>query len=225
MIIAGIDEAGRGALIGPLVVAFFSIPKEKETALVKLCLKDSKQLSPKQRSYLYRRLKELGSFEVVKLQPTQIDMRNINKLELSVIEKLVEKHKPGRLFVDCFVKDCSSIHFPGVDVIAEYKADERYPIVSAASIIAKVVRDAEIRKLRERFGDFGSGYPSDEKTVSFVKEHLKELEAAHAIRTKWDTYKRLAHKPKQSSLTGLLEEQEQKEQHTKKQNEKNKKKN
>ena len=204
MLIAGIDEAGRGALLGPLVVAIFLISENKLPALEELHVKDSKQLSPRQRSSLYRKLKRLGSMEVVKLLPRDIDRRNINQLEVAVVKELLKKHKPDKAYVDCFLKDCSSLRVEGVRVVAEYKADERYPVVSAASIIAKVVRDAEIRKLHRQFGYFGSGYPSDEQTVAFVKEHVRELADAGVIRKKWDTYRRLTEK-RQSTLAAFVE--------------------
>ena len=101
--IAGIDEAGRGALIGPLVVAIFLVDDLRKIS--KLGLRDSKQLSPKQRSALYHKLKEIGKFEVVKLKPSQIDARNINHLELDTITKLIEKHKPKKAYIDCFLKN------------------------------------------------------------------------------------------------------------------------
>jgi len=78
-----------------------------------------------------------------------------------------------------------------IEIIAEYKADEKYGVVAAASIVAKVVRDAEIKKLRKQFGDFGSGYPSDEKTIKFVEENIKTLEKYGIIRKKWKTYKNI----------------------------------
>jgi ribonuclease HII len=189
--VAGIDEAGRGSLIGPLVIAFFLTNDIK--ALGKI--KDSKKLSKKQRSFIYKKLKNLGKFKIIKIWPKDIDERNINILELEAIKKLVKNEEIDKLYIDCFLKDkniFNSLKSDNIrDVIAEYKADEKYSVVAAASIVAKVVRDAEIKKLKNELGDFGSGYPSDEKTINFVKENLKVLEQKGVLRKKWKTYKLL----------------------------------
>ncbi|RME79947.1 MAG: ribonuclease HII [Methanobacteriota archaeon] len=197
--IAGIDEAGRGALVGPLVIAIFLIENEEAVE----GLKDSKQLSPRQRSHIYQKLKQVGKFEVVKIAPSEIDERNLNTIEVEAMKSLIEKHKPTTAYVDSFLKDPKPLEIEGINVIAEHKADERYGVVAAASIIAKVVRDAEVKKLHKKFGFFGSGYPSDPITVKFVKEHLKELENAGVVRRKWKTYKEMK-KPKQSSIDNFL---------------------
>jgi ribonuclease HII len=197
--VAGIDEAGRGSLIGPLVIAIFITNNLDE--LEALNLKDSKKLTSKQRFFYFKRLKEIGYFEIAEINPEIIDKENLNKLELEFIKKLVDKsakkHNVKRFYIDLFTREKELVENSiksiddSIKVIAEYKADEKYPIVSAASIIAKVIRDREIKKMKKVFGDFGSGYPSDEKTIQFLKNNLEILEKSNVIRKKWKTYKRI----------------------------------
>jgi ribonuclease HII len=204
--VAGIDEAGRGSLIGPLVIAIFITNNVNE--LEALNLKDSKKLTRKQRIFYFKRLKKIGYFDVVKINPEIIDRHNLNDLELKFIKKLVykntKKHKIKRLYIDLFTREKELIENSiksiddSIEIIAEYKADEKYLVVSAASIIAKVIRDREIEKMKKIFGDFGSGYPSDEKTIEFLKNNLEVLEKSNVIRKKWKTYKRI--KKSMSSL-------------------------
>ena len=78
----------------------------------------------------------------------------------------------------------------GRKIICRHKADEIYPAVSAASIVAKVIRDREIEKLHEKYGDFGSGYPSDPRTINFVKNSIQnKIDIDKIVRHQWKTYK------------------------------------
>lgn len=78
-----------------------------------------------------------------------------------------------------------------VKIISEHKADVKYPIVSAASILAKVVRDQEIEIIKKEIGvDFGSGYAADPITIKFVKAHW-ENKLAQYIRKSWGTIREL----------------------------------
>ncbi|MCL5100092.1 MAG: ribonuclease HII [Candidatus Marsarchaeota archaeon] len=73
-------------------------------------------------------------------------------------------------------------------IVSEHKADSRYPIVSAASIIAKVTRDREMRKIEHKLGiKIGSGYPSDFSTVDAVREHMNESAFLEHLREYWST--------------------------------------
>ncbi len=73
-------------------------------------------------------------------------------------------------------------------LITEHKADSRYPVVSGASIIAKVTRDFEMDKISDELGiDCGSGYPSDAKTINAIKENLKNKSVMGYIRDRWKT--------------------------------------
>ncbi len=182
--IVGIDEAGRGSLVGPLVIAFVFSSKPLD-----FVVKDSKQLTKSQREELYSKIKEKAKVIVVKLAPSQIDANNINSLELEHVKAILSSHSFDKAYIDAFMdpKKLSSL-LPG-EVIAEFKADEKHSIVAAASIIAKVERDREIEKIAHKIGYFGSGYPSDPITRSFVKENFGKIYPY--VRKKWSTLKEL----------------------------------
>jgi ribonuclease HII len=192
--ICGVDEAGRGALVGPLVIAFVCFEKKGLEEISLLVKKDSKQLTPSQRESLFPIIKDKASnIEVQKILPSRIDRENINTIENETIGNFVSKVKPDHMFVDLFEHDgtrmVNELREKGAkQVTAEHKADENYCVVACASIIAKVTRDNEIKKLAEELGFFGSGYPSDERTIEFVKANYDRIEPY--VRKKWST---LAH--------------------------------
>jgi ribonuclease HII len=78
-----------------------------------------------------------------------------------------------------------------VDIVSEHKADRNYPVVSAASIIAKVERDGEVAKLAEKYGDVGSGYPSDEKTIDFLELCIELGDYPECVRRSWRPAKKV----------------------------------
>ena len=187
-------------MLGPLVIAGVSIPKSKIRKLGSMGIRDSKQLSPKKREQLYKKIIEFADdYYISKINPTTID-RSVNKHELNHLEakymaKVILKLHPDVSYVDsCDVNpkrfgrkissltDSSKIH-------SHHKADVKYAIVSAASIIAKVNRDKEISRLKKRYA-VGSGYPSDFKTVQFVKEYVKKNKTVPTfVRTSWKPVK------------------------------------
>ena len=209
MIICGVEEAGRGPVIGPMVMVACTI--EDQSLLKKLGVKDSKLLSHTQRKELFKKIIGLCEYEVEILSPSVIDSAlndpnmNLNKLEAITSAKLINKLKPDKVILDCPAKDTkkyadlvTSYLDKKIKVIAEHKADVNHPIVSAASILAKVTRDEEIEKLHKKFNiDFGSGYPSDEKTQNFVKKYYKDYDF---FRKTWQTYKDVINSKKQKKL-------------------------
>lgn len=205
--IAGIDEAGRGPVIGPLVIAIFSCASENESKVNAICKKDSKQLTAKQREEIFAQLKHLGTINFVELSAEMLnklmDNETLNEIEAMYMAKLI-KSLDGDVNVKIDLPDRYSWVFAkrmeryGVRKYeAEHKADENHPIVAAASICAKVLRDAKIEEIKKEIGDFGSGYPGDEKTVAFLKKKENLLKAAHYIRKKWKTLENI----KQTKLT------------------------
>jgi ribonuclease HII len=192
--ICGVDEAGRGALIGPLVIAFVCFEKKDLDEISKVVRKDSKQLSPFQRKTLFKEIEAKAKhIEIQKILPSRIDRENINSIENETIGDFVSKTKPDHIFVDLFEhEDTRMVNYlrekGAKKVTAEHKADENHCVVACASIIAKVTRDSEIEKLAEQLGFFGSGYPSDERTIEFVKANYEKIEPY--VRKKWST---LAH--------------------------------
>lgn len=196
MIVCGVDDAGRGSMAGPLVIAGISISKSKLRYLSSIGVKDSKKLSPKAREQLYQKIIQLAdSYHIAKIQPKTIDRsvqkHNLNNLEAKYMAKVISKLRPDESYVDsCDVNpkrfgDLISSLSKSPKIHSHHHADSRFVIVSAASILAKVTRDKEIEKLRKNY-DLGSGYPSDSKTVNFLHDYYaKNHTLPEFIRKSW----------------------------------------
>ena len=211
MIVGGVEEAGRGPVIGPMVMAICATNEANISKLVRLGVKDSKLISPRNRDYLFEKVKELCVHEIIVLSPQEIDdaldnpEMNLNKLEGVVSAKLINKVVVDKVILDCpsnninaYKEFVASFLKKKVDLVAEHKADLNHTIVGAASILAKVTRDRIIDDLKKVAGfDFGSGYPSDPKTISFLKENWHKYDF---FRKSWSTYKKVAVSKNQSSL-------------------------
>ncbi len=207
MLVAGIDDAGRGAVIGPLVIAGVLVEEEKLPKLTQLGIKDSKLLSPHRRETLAIEIKRIAQkHSIIKLPPKEIDevvekgrkLHKLNRLEAQTMAKIIEMLKPDIAYVDAsdvieerfkeHILECLPFR---VEIVSEHKADRKYPIVSAASIIAKVVRDREIAEIASKYGDFGSGYPSDPRTMNFLQQCLEEQgEYPNFVRKSWKPAKK-----------------------------------
>ena len=207
MLVAGVDEAGRGCVIGPLVVAGVAVQTENLPRLVELGVKDSKLLTAKKREVLYPEILKLAAnFYIIKVPPPQIDkvvrserkLHKLNRLEAQTMAKILEALKPDEAYVDAadvmaerFGKHILECLKNKTRIISEHKADLTYPIVSAASVIAKVERDREIAKLADKYGDFGSGYLTDEKTMIFLKKLLTRYgDYPNCVRKSWEPARR-----------------------------------
>ncbi len=205
--LAGIDEAGRGPVIGPMVVAIAMV--EDDSVLSSLEVKDSKLLTDDQRKKLYFQLQKAVRYEYKIIGIKEIDraVRNnkLNVLEMDAFAELINKLDPKKVIVDCPVKNTAKFGEEllsklkkKTEVVAENKADLNHPVVSAASIIAKEIREQEIGKLKKKIGlDFGSGYPSDPKTKEFLKEHWNHFDI---FRKSWQTYKQVKNDTQQRRL-------------------------
>ena len=187
----GVDEAGRGPVIGPLVVCAFAA--DSREYLIELGVKDSKDLSVKKREALYEVLKEMPH-EVVICSPEQIDNHhNLNVLETELFAHALKSMPEGEIMLDAcdvnaerFAKNVNRLSQKACR--AEHKADSNFPEVGAASIIAKVTRDRIVRELSESIGiDLGSGYPSDPKTKAAVKLLITGDEPHPCLRWSWKT--------------------------------------
>jgi ribonuclease HII len=200
-IVVGVDEAGRGPLIGPMVVASVAIEENLIEELSKIGVRDSKRLSRSARERLFEKILTISRVSlVITFSPRDLDARNINTLELEAIEKILDafvKILGGcpRIYIDLFTsqKRISGLRSICPDIVAEHRADSRYAVVSAASIVAKVLRDWHVDSIRKALGDFGSGYPSDPRTREWIlRTGGEELEMARMfIRHKWSTLERL----------------------------------
>lgn len=203
MDILGIDEAGRGSVLGPLVIAGVVIDKRKEAILDNMGVKDSKKLTPKRREVLARKLKKMFVWDTVIYSAQDIDnLRaqgiNLNEIERKGMEELIAKLDFDEAIVDAV--DVKPQRFQdrlaqatGKKVKAEHKADDKYIEVSAASIIAKQSRDeaiAEINKKFEDVGGIGSGYPSDPTTKEFLSNYTYN-EMPDFVRKSWSTVAKL----------------------------------
>lgn len=222
--IAGIDEAGRGPLIGPLVICVAAIKEEHHESLRELGVKDSKLLSEKQREEIYKYLEHKVRYELVMINPAEIDeavtskTTNLNWLEadhgVNLLNKLDVKldGEISRVIIDCpsnnpkayeaYMKE--RVDNKEIIFQVEHKADLNHLIVGAASILAKVTREKELEKMKRKFKiDFGSGYPGDPKTKEFVTKHYADKEYQHFFRKSWATYQTLLEKKSQSTLKGF----------------------
>jgi ribonuclease HII len=212
--IAGVEEAGRGPVLGPMVMCGVLVDEKAEARLKSIGAKDSKLLTPKTREILFDQIKAMvEKYEVVIIPPQEIDdaLRdpnlNLNKLEAITSAKILNKLKPDKALLDCPSNNISAysaeirkyLDNKKLNLVAEHKADVKYTVVAAASIIAKVTRDREVEKIKQQIGiDFGSGYPSDEKTQLFLKKNWDRF--PQIFRQTWASYKNVAKAKQQKSL-------------------------
>ncbi|MEW5748865.1 MAG: ribonuclease HII [Candidatus Thermoplasmatota archaeon] len=182
--ICGVDEAGRGPVIGPLVVCGVAV--ESDAELRAIGVRDSKRLSASRRAEMEPRIRSVARVEVVEVQAEEIDAlresMTMNELEARVFATIIERLSPGTAYVDA--ADADEAEFGrmvqaqlrcGALMHSRHRADETFPVVSAASVVAKVARDARVREIEAEIGrPIGSGYTSDPKTVSFLRGWIGE---------------------------------------------------
>jgi ribonuclease HII len=213
--IVGIDEAGRGPVIGPMVVCGVAISSGSIKKIEDMGLKDSKLLTPKKRGEFAERIKEVCEYELVVVGPEQIDSRvpGLNELEAECFSDLLKALRPRIAYLDAC--DVNAERFGinvkrrldfEVDVVSRHNADRDIPIVSAASILAKVHRDALIMEISEAIGeDVGSGYSHDPVTIDFLKSYYKKNKCMPPfVRKTWKTTTNVINDYLQSRLTGFL---------------------
>lgn len=203
MDVLGIDEAGRGSVLGPLVIAGVIVPEKMDIVLERMGVKDSKRLTPNRRTILSRKLKKMFEYDLVVISAQDIDnMRadgiNLNEIERIGMEKILSNLNPEKAIVDAV--DIKAERFQnklandiGVNVVAEHKADDNYIEVSAASIIAKQERDAHIAEINKdyiKMGGIGSGYPSDPITKKFLTNFTYD-EMPDFVRKSWATVEKM----------------------------------
>lgn len=213
MKICGIDEAGRGPVIGPMVMSGVVIEEHEDDDLRKIGVKDSKLLSPAQRNKMFHSIKQQYKHYIISVPPQEIDDAvigglNLNNLEAKASARILAELRPDKAILDCpstnppayilAVRRFLPDDLKKMDIVAEHKADVNYPVVSAASILAKVTRDSAIELIKIEIGhNFGSGYPSDPLTQEFLKKHYRDYDI---FRKSWSSWSSLADKEGQSSL-------------------------
>jgi ribonuclease HII len=169
-VFCGVDEAGKGSVLGPMVIAAVGV--SSEGILADLGVKDSKMLSAKERERLYTIIRQRCRVATVRLDAQEIDaVRKDMTLNAAVARahaQVISKLSPACAYVDAC--DVNTFRYAEMvkshlelscEIVSEHHADEKFPVVSAASIIAKVTRDRAIATLSKKYGDIGSGYPSD----------------------------------------------------------------
>ena len=213
--IAGIDEAGKRPVLGPMCVAGLLLEENKLEKIARLGVKDSKKLSPKKREDLSVDIKKIADMIfILEVSPGQIDeLRKVitmNEIMVACYVKVLEELKPESAFVDAadviaerFGDNIMMKYSGDLKITSEHNADEKYPIVSAASILAKVRRDELVRNIEEENGiEIGSGYPSDRKTIDFLDTWVKEHGSLPDFaRSSWETSKNIIERSRNNQRT------------------------
>jgi len=191
------------------------IEEKDESRLKALKVKDSKLLTKKQRENLFEKIKKIAKgHEIIAIYPEEIDKAvngndglNLNKLEAVKTAEIVNKLNPDKAIIDAPSNNIKSykeflsnlVKNKKIKLVLEHKADLNYPVVSAASILAKVTRDREIENIKKKIKiDFGSGYMADPKTVSFLEKYHEKYD--YLFRKSWIPYKKIKEKKFQSNL-------------------------
>ena len=195
MTVAGIDEAGRGPVIGPMVIAIVAV--DEEGPLLSIGVTDSKELTRSTREEMYRRILHIADcVNYIIIDPHIIDeyvkRHALNALELDYTAKLMSACPADEYIVDSPdpnpARYASALSMLTGAKVRAFNHAERFPVVAAASIVAKVVRDRIIGELRRRYGELGSGYPSDPRTIRAIIDGRVPREC---VRWSWSTIRRL----------------------------------
>lgn len=212
--ILGIDEAGRGPVIGPLIIAGVLINEGTEESLGKV--KDSKLLKHKDRVNLYETITSNSEYKIIEVSPREIDEAveskdkdmNLNWLEAHKQAEIINHFNPDKVIIDCphpipkkyedYIKKL--VKKKNIIYVVEHKADFNYPVCSAASIVAKVRREEEMTRIQKQYGDTGPGYPANPTTQKFIKENWQKH--PEIFRKSWSTFKNIekANDEKQKKL-------------------------
>jgi len=214
--IIGIDDAGRGPVLGPMILAGVLTEKSDEKIIKEWGAKDSKLLTPTSRKLIKNKIISKFKYHVEVSNPPEIDeSTNLNYLEAVKTAMIINNlnknlNEKVEIYVDCpstnieaWSNDVQKLIKKPKKVIlkCEHKADLNHPIVSAASIIAKEKREDEMFALRRKHKiDFGSGYPGDPKTKDFIKDNFTNKEHKDIIRHSWKTIKNLHREKEQQKL-------------------------
>jgi ribonuclease HII len=219
-ILGGVDEAGRGAVIGPMVVAGVSFREKDMRELKRIGVRDSKELSRKERAEKYGQIVGIAkSICICVVQTTEIDdhvtLNRLNHLEALAMAQVIDNMNADSIFVDCCdvnqekfkanilcnLKRRIRIRKGKLNIFSFHHADSLHLAVSAASIVAKVIREEELSSIKKVHHGIGSGYPSDQKTAGFIKSWIEEVGVAPPfVRNSWLPVKKLLREREQRQL-------------------------
>ena len=209
-LILGIDDAGRGPVMGPMILAVCLIDKKHERYLKNIGVKDSKDVTPKRREFLEEKIKEKAElFHIEIITADEIDHKNseglkLNELEAEHFAEIINQINKGeekiKVVVDCpspniakwtdYLKTKIN-NLTNLEISCEHKADKNHVAVAAASILAKCVREKEMKKLKEEFGEeIGSGYCSDPLTMRYLNKFAAKHKDSGIFRKTWITWKK-----------------------------------
>ncbi|HEU4604940.1 MAG TPA: ribonuclease HII [Nitrososphaera sp.] len=213
ILVGGVDEAGRGSIIGPLVVAGISVRETKIALLSEMGVRDSKALTAKARARLFGEIMKVAdSVCIRKVNPVEVDdsvsLRGLNRLEAKVMASVINNIGADEVYVDCCdvnperYRDYIGQHLScSPKVHSMHHADATNVVVSAASIVAKITRDHEVEEIRKKYRAIGSGYPSDDRTMRFIRRWVKKNGSAPEFaRKSWKPLRLLLEQTTQCKL-------------------------
>ncbi len=217
MKVLGLDEAGRGPVIGSMFIGGYMLEEEKNSFLEDLDVKDSKKLSDKKRDRIEEQLEEKGEKFLKEITASEIDqlreVMSLNEIETQAFADVIERTEPDKVILDLpepnaerYIKKVKAelpTSLQDIEIIAEHGADDTYPIVSAASIVAKTRRERHVEELHEKYGyDFGSGYPHDPPVKEFLRQYFSENgELPSDTRMSWSSSQKIIEEESQSGLS------------------------
>ncbi len=227
-LLLGIDDAGRGPLIGPMILAGVLVNTDQDKLLKRHNVRDSKTVTHPDRIKLSKLIKENSlNIKTQSLTPEEIDNgintgTNLNTLEAQKMANIINEINKGKFTKETIkiIVDCPSVNIPAwtntlmkyiqvknnISVVCEHKADANHTSVSAASIIAKVEREENVEKIKEeykKYGNIGSGYPADPFTKEFLKKNGEELKDSGIFRKTWSTWKTMFPEKSQKTLNSF----------------------
>jgi ribonuclease HII len=210
-VICGVDEAGKGSVLGPMVVAAVGVLSED--VFSGLPVRDSKLIRPRERERLSDLICSRCRVATVIIPAEKIDAHRLeasmNRCVARAHANVIRQIRPKIAYVDACDVDperhaqvvVGYLGDSACRIISEHRADRTYPVVSAASIVAKVIRDSEIRSLARTYGEIGSGYPSDPVTIAFLSSYIgRHHNPPACARKSWKTVGAMLEKKEQSRL-------------------------
>lgn len=217
MLICGIDENGRGAVIGPLVITGVVVDKNDISKLKEIGVRDSKQLTKEKREKLYKKIEDIAEeIIVLRVFPDRIDKLrkngvNLNEIEAMKTAEIINYSNADVYYIDSLTTRPEKYREkikkyvtrkPMPKLIVKNYLDESNPVVSAASVIGKVERDKEIVKIAKKENlETGVGYPHDKKTREFLRRVYKKYHRyPNYVRKTWVTAKEIKKELKIKSL-------------------------